>query len=176
MTTFAVSKFINEYKKVVFYSVVLEGSEDDRSLFEGFIFQQRGQNEVRLDHILSWMKEIGERYGAQERFFRREMVATALPPPSGISRKLGFIDDGLASANALRLYCHRLNEHVVVLFGGDVKTAAIAQECARVKRHFQLANHLAKAIDASFAAGDLKWKEDGQDILYKEDFKLKLRT
>lgn len=171
MSNFASIKFIKEYAKVVFYSVVINGEEDGESLFEAFVNQHTGSEPAKLNHILAWIKLIGDRYGAKESYFRHEMAAEGLPP-SGIDREPTYIEEDQNTSNNLRLYCHRLNDHVVILFGGAIKTTDKAQECPQVKDHFKLANILSRLIDQSFVEDDIEWDDDDRDILYNEDFKI----
>lgn len=171
MSSFVSIKFIKEYERVVFYSVVVNGEEDKESLFELFISQHTVSESAKLNHILAWIRVLGNKYGAKDRYFRHEMAAEGLPP-NGIHREPTYIEEDQNVSNNLRLYCHRLSDHVVVLFGGDVKTATKAQDCPLVKHHFNLANTLSRLIDKSFADGDLEWDDDYRDILYDENFKI----
>lgn len=149
-------KHIADYKKVCYYSVVLdqdnEPIEEASSLFENFVEKQTLSNPIKLNHILSWLAEIGDRYGAQDNYFRNEQYqgeAVGLPP-KGMGRPPVYTEDGDTAANNLRLYCHRLNAKVVFLFNGALKTEATAQECPNVKPHFLLANQLTKILDQAF--------------------------
>lgn len=169
MSNFVSIKFIKAYREVVYYSVVMNGEENEESLFEAFIKKYEGIEGTKLNHILSWVREIGDVYGAQADLFRWENNAEALPPP-GIDRAPCYIENERETSNALRLYCHRLNEHVVVLFGGAVKTANAVQDCANVRMPFTLANKLSKLIDKSILEGEIEWEDDRRDILYEEEY------
>lgn len=171
MPNFVSIKFIEEYREVVYYSVVVNGEEHEQSLFEAFLQKYGNEEKTKLNHILSWIREIGNVHGAQPNFFREENHAEALPP-YGIHRNPSYIENDIESANPLRLYCHRLNAHVVVLFGGGVKTANAAQDCANVRMPFILANKLSKLIDKSIQEREIEWDEDGKDISYEEEYKL----
>ena len=171
MSSFASIKFIKEYEKVVFYSVVINGEENEESLFETFIKKYTTSEPAKLNHILAWIRLIGNRYGAKASYFRHEMAAEGLPP-RGIDREPTYIEEDQNTSNNLRLYCHRLNDCVVILYGGAIKTADKAQDCPQVKGHFNLANILSRLIDQSFADDDIEWSDDYQDILYNEDFKI----
>ncbi|MDR3010860.1 MAG: hypothetical protein LBV59_23235 [Sphingobacterium sp.] len=83
-----------------------------------------------------------------------------------------YIEEDQTTSNNLRLYCHRLNDHVVILYGGAIKTAGKAQDCPQVKEHFNLANILSRLIDQGFVDDDIEWNDDDRDILYNEDFKI----
>lgn len=172
MNTFAHIKPIAQYAKVSYYSVCID--DNDSSLFEEFIKKQTIENQNKLDHILSWLKEIGNNYGAQTYYFRPEgeTADTSALPPKGIDRKPQYTEHGKKKANTLRLYCLRANESVVFLFNGDIKTDNIAQNCPNVKPHFKLANILTKAIDEAFRDGDIAWNENCTEISYNEDFKI----
>lgn len=172
MNTFAHIKPIARYKKVSYYSVSLD--DNDTSLFEGFIKKHTTENKNKLDHILNWLKEIGNNYGARIYYFRPEgeTADTSALPPKGIDRKPQYTEHGKKKSNSLRLYCLRANESVVFLFSGDIKTKNKAQNCPNVKSHFKLANKLTKAIDNAFIGGDIKWNENCDEIIYNEDLKI----
>lgn len=171
MSNFASIKFIQEYNKVLYYSVVLNGDEDQQSVFEAFVHTYGGIERDKLNHILSWVREIGDVHGAQSHLFRAENNAEALPP-QGVKREPCYIENDIATANPLRLYCHRLNEHIVILFGGGVKTADAVQNCTNVRMPFILANKLSIEIDKSIRAGEIKIEDDQMDILYDTEYRL----
>lgn len=171
MTNFASIKFIRAYENVVYYSIVIDGDEHEKSIFELFVEEFTDKEKKKLNHILSWLKEIGTKYGAQLDFFRDERHAVAIPP-YGKNRKPCFIMDNTASPNPMRLYCHRLNSKVVLLFNGGIKTTVKAQDCPNVGRPFNLANRLALAIDTALRTNEIEWSEDQDDILFEEDYKL----
>jgi len=171
MNTFAVLKPIAQYKKVSYYSVCVN---DETSLFEDFISTHTVKNKNKLNHIVKWLQLIGDKYGAQDQYFRPEgeTADTTALPPTGIRRKPQFTEDGKKRANNLRLYCLRANTNVVILFSGDIKTTRKAQDCPNVKKHFRFANQLTKALDTAFIEKDILWNEDCTDIDYKEDLKI----
>ncbi|TXD83198.1 hypothetical protein ESY86_13480 [Subsaximicrobium wynnwilliamsii] len=172
MNNFAHIKPIAQYKKVGYYSMCI--NDNELSLFEEFIKQHTKTNEKKLDHILNWLKVIGNKYGAQTHHFRPEgetADASALPP-KGVDRKPQYTAYGKKKANNLRLYCLRANEHIVFLFSGDIKTTNKAQHCPNVKNHFKLANQITKAIDNAFIDKDIVWNADFTQIECNEDFKI----
>lgn len=174
MNTFAHIKPIARYKKVAYYSVCM--NEDVISVFEHFITCHENTEREKLNHVLAWIKQIGDKYGAQAHFFRPEAESAdaAALPPKGKDRKPQYTEFGKAKANDLRLYCLRANEKVVFLFGGAIKTKQKAQECPNVKSHFKLANQLTKAIDNAFKEKEIKWIEGVSLIDVEDDFKLNL--
>lgn len=58
------------------------------------------------------------------------------------------------------------------LFNGDIKTTHYAQDCSNVKKHFDLANKLTKAIDLAFVENEIVWNDDLTLINCSTDFKL----
>jgi hypothetical protein len=172
VNTFAHIKPIVQYDKVSYYSICIENNES--SLFEDFIVHQTVHNKDKLNHLLEWIKIIGNKYGAQPNLFRPEgetADASALPP-KGIERKPHYTEFGKKKANNIRLYCLRASEHVVFLFSGDIKTTKMAQDCPNVKKHFKLANQLTKIIDNAFANKDIIWNDDYTAIYCEDVFKL----
>lgn len=168
-------KHIQDFEKVKIYSVCIDDEdvpiEDTASLFEDFIDTHEIKNKEKLNHILSWLREIGNKYGALDFYFRNEQnqgEAMGLPPRKA-SIEPCYTEDGEITPNPLRLYCHRLNESVVILFNGDVKTAETAQTCPQVKPHFELANKLTVEIDNAFKEGEIVWIDDNTDIDYPDD-------
>lgn len=174
MNNIATIKFIASYKKVVYYSVCFD-EDEGVSLFELFIKKHTIYNIEKLNHILSWIKVIGEKIGAHEEYFRNEAKDsdTSGLPPVGKDRNPTYIEDGENTPNNLRLYCFRLNNHVVFLYNGDIKTSAIAQDCDNVRPHFELANRLTRIIDDQLNAG-IQWNADFTDIQFEEGFELNL--
>lgn len=167
-------KHIVDYQKVCYYSVVLDQDDEPietaHSLFEHFVKKQTEANPEKLNHILSWLEEIGNNYGAQDNYFRDEQYqgeAMGLPPYA-MGRPPVYTEDGETAPNNLRLYCHRLNPNVVILFNGAIKTEAKAQECPNVKTHFLLANQLTNIIDQAFQEKDILWIDADTDIEYDD--------
>ena len=150
MNNFAHIKPLFRYANVAYYSVSLAGNE--KTIYQEFVEKHTVENKDKLYHIQKWIQLIGDKYGAENRFFRNEAKdadASALPPV-GKDRKPYYVEYGKKKANNLRLYCLKANKHVVFLFSGDIKTSKKAQDCPNVKHHFKLANALTKAIDNAF--------------------------
>jgi len=128
---------VQVFSKVTYYSVLKEGEEDD--MFLQFLHRIAENEELTKDLQLLkiWLKLIGDKYGAREQYFRHEQAAHALPPPFRFTE----------TESNLRLYCMRVSENTVILFSGDVKTSATAQQCPNVKPHFDEALRLTKKID-----------------------------
>lgn len=130
-----------------FYSVLVEGH--DTAEFIDFLDRMRKSHPTQLGELLQIIREIGNVYGAETRFFRPERDASALPPPR--FQYVGDDDEDPDNQYGLRLYCLRLNDTVVILFNGDLKTAKTAQECLNCKRHFEFANRVTRRIDEGIA-------------------------
>lgn len=168
---------VGRYKKVSYYSVGVNGC---MSLYKQFISKHEVENQGKLNHILAWIQKIGDKVGAYEHYFRNEAKtgdARALPP-KGKDREPKYIecrsdeDPGEVKPNDLRLYCMRLNKHVVFLFNGDIKTANDPEECDNVKNHFKMANRLAKLMDEALRNRDIRWVNDHTEIEVDDDFVL----
>lgn len=81
--------------------------DNETSLFEEFVAHHTIANKEKLNHILDWLKAIGNKYGAQAHLFRPEgetADASALPP-KGKERKPHYTESGKIKANNIRLYC-----------------------------------------------------------------------
>lgn len=140
------------FNKVTYYTVKFE--DEDDPLFQKFIKKHQGETYgAHLAIIRRWLTNLGNLYGADERYFRREAFrggdARALPPPA---QELNIEDKNCS----LRLYCMRLSERAVVLFNGGEKTAQTAQECDNVRSHFLLANKLSRVIDQAIQNGEIQ--------------------
>tara|TARA_R110002126_G_scaffold55819_6_gene149683 strand:+ start:577 stop:1101 length:525 start_codon:yes stop_codon:yes gene_type:complete len=170
VNNFARIKPLFKLKTVAYYSVCLE--DNDVTLYQEFVEKHTLENKNKLYHIQKWLQLIGEKYGAQNRFFRNEAknADTSALPPIGKDRKPYYVEYGKKKANNLRLYCLKANPNVVFLFSGDIKTTQKAQDCPNVRKHFNLANILTKAIDNAFREGDIIWNEDCTLIKCDEDF------
>ena len=172
MDRFALIKPLFKYSNVAYYSVSLE--EDEKTIYDEFVEKHTIVNKDKLYHILKWLKEIGEKYGAQDRFFRNEakFADTTALPPKGIKKEPTYVEFGKPKANDLRLYTFKLNPKVVFLFSGDIKTKQKAQDCQNVKSHFLLANHLTKAIENALKEKEVFWIKNFTEIDCIDDFKL----
>ena len=161
------------FEKVTYYSVRNQDTDEDETEFHDFLqrMSQKPELEDELGNLFIWIEEIGRKYGAKKRYFRHEGKGgetSALPPPKGemVARNI--------DAGYLRLYCLVANEHVVILFNGDVKTAATPQECPNLRSHFLNANAFAKKIDQCFRNKEITWNTDQTDIEFDSDLEIEL--
>lgn len=175
MNNFAEIIFVQEYRKVTYYSVAIN---DEDALYDQFIEQHTKKNREKLNHILAWLEKIGDKIGAYEHYFRNEAQtgdARALPP-KGKDRDPVYIEYSEATKNIqntpndLRLYCFRASESVVFLFNGDIKTKQYPQDCDNVRQHFKTANQLTKLLDQAIINRDIQWNDDWTDIIVDDDF------
>jgi hypothetical protein len=160
-----------QFRKVRYYSVHFEKSEVN----ELFDFLNRIEDieelENDLSNLLVWLEEIGENYGARNRFFRNESLIAdvkALPPP----RKQMIAKEIVV--NDLRLYCMVLNENVVFLFNGGLKTTDKAQDCPNIGIYFKQANQLAVRIEQLFKDGEIIWNKNYTDIYFDENLEIEI--
>ncbi|MEG9327030.1 hypothetical protein V6B16_03710 [Salinimicrobium catena] len=173
MNKFAQIKPIAKYAKVSYFSIVLE-ENDPKSLFEEFVEKHTQTEKKKLNHILEWIKQIGDKYGAQLYHFRPEAEfadASALPP-KGKNREPAYIEKGKKTNNMLRLYTFRVNESVVFLFNGAVKTTQYAQDCPNVGSYFHQANQLTAALQKALEEKVIRWNKDFTQIDYDSDFEI----
>lgn len=175
MNTFAHLERLADFqcRKVKYFSVCFEEAEVNE--FFDFLNRMEEVEEmtVELSNLLVWLEEIGEHYGAQKRFFRNEAWITdaqALPPPSKQMRLREL------EVNDLRLYCLVLNENVVILFNGGIKTKTVikAQDCPNVGGYFKQANRLAAKIHQLMICGEVQWNRDHTDIIYDDNLEIEL--
>jgi len=168
--------YVTDYDKVIYYSIeIIESQEYEVTspshLFEEFIAENK-ENKKKLQHILDWIEEIGDKYGAKQQFFRREKMASALPPDTQLPLEPYYYEEGKKKGNNLRLYCIPINEHVVILLNGGIKSTRKAQDCPNVSSSFELANRLAKAIAKSLKNNDIEWSDEDLDILYDDNLEI----
>jgi len=161
-----------QFRKVKFYSI----HSEDKEVNEFYDFLNRmeviGEIAGDLSNLLVWMEEIGENYGAiKSRFFRNESIfadVQALPPPNRQMELNEIIVEDL------RLYCMVLNEHVVVLFNGGIKTTKKAQDCPNVSRYIKQANQAAEKIDELIRAREICWNSSQTDIIFNKNLVFEL--
>ena len=146
------------FRKVAYYTIRYENdqlSETDKFLEK---FSTIELHKEKLNKLIVFIESMGDEYGAKQEFFRHEAAADALPPPYGSVKRYGFLE---FIEYDLRLYCCRLSDSVVVLYGGGQKTTAKAQDCPNVAPHFRLAHRATEAINE-------KIREKSFNILNRE--------
>jgi hypothetical protein len=144
MNKFATLKHIGSFKKVCFFSILLEGSS--QTIYEEFYDKFKSEESLKEDIklIITQLNQIGLR-GAFTKYFRPEGSAEALPH---------FITS--LHKPKLRLYCVRLSDEVVVLLSGGIKTSQKAQDCPNVSNHFRIANKISKQLTKAISVGEIE--------------------
>ena len=175
MNTFAHLERLAEFqcRKVKYFSVCFEEAEVNE--FFDFLNRMEEMEAMKdeLSNLLVWLEKIGEHYGAREQFFRNEACGAdvkALPPP----RRQMLLRE--LEVNDLRLYCLVLNENVVILFNGGIKSKTVikAQDCPNVGGYFKQANRLAAKIHQLMICGEVQWNRDHTDIIYNDNLEIEL--
>lgn len=113
------------YQNATIYTIHEEGarfSETD-NFFKRFKDDPKRITDIQI--IKGWVTRIGEK-GALERYFKPEGKALAIPVPPPKSD--------------LRLYCYRVNDNILILGNGGLKTSKKVKNSPDVIPHFQLMN------------------------------------
>lgn len=170
MNIFASIEFIQQFtfKKVKYYTIRFENKEYTE--FEDFLNRMVNEKKYTDDfqNLFLWLQNIGDLYGAQEKFFRPEQNAQALPPPAQMQKLMSVgVED-------LRLYCLRLNNSVVLLFNGGIKTKQLAQDCPNVSSCFRTANQLVIKINQLFQEKEIRWNNDYSDIIFNKELRIEI--
>lgn len=153
-------------KKVSYYSVKLEG----KLCSEFKDFENRMSNakdSVELSEIKYYLNNIGNILGANDKQFRDEDSAEALPPPYH-----KFIETDEINNYGLRLYCIRLSPSIVVLLNGARKTALKSRLCDNCRPHFDKANSISKKITEAILEKNIEIDEENKKLKIEDDFEL----
>lgn len=160
------------FKKLEVYSLRLEGEQE--SIFSKFRNNHLKQHRNKLIHLNSCIKQMGDT-GADLRFFRGEQAGSELLalPKKNYTIEPVYLESGKATKNMLRVYCHRLNERVLILFSGGLKTTNDPLQCPNVRLPFLKGNAFCKAIDAAIGE-DIFWNDDYSDIDCDDNFEISI--
>ena len=146
MNTFVLEIWDDESAKVTFHTVRWEDAElsETDKFIEKYINDPT--HKESLQELIQLITEvIGNKYGAKQAFFnRQENKAVALPP------KGTFAEVKIQSNFPFRLYCYRINENIVILFNGGLKTAQKVENCPDLSMKFIEAQSFVKAIEEGF--------------------------
>lgn len=149
---------ISIYKRftaVTFYTI---RCEDKQSSADDFFTRMSQEKELinQVQIIAAWMKRVGNSYdGLTYDMLREEDKSFAIPP------KRVRMKDG--SRVELRLYCHWINERIVILFNGGKKTHNKALLCPNVRSYFLQAQSWSKQLNNSGI------EHDGYEIINQSD-------
>lgn len=144
MKTFVLEIWEDSFTLVTYYTVRWdEAAESETEKF----FRRFMADSVHREHfneIVELLKDLGERKGAKTKYFSRHAdEASELPPKlttevNGI--EINYFD------NLLRLFCTRINDNIVVLFNGGVKSSQATQDSPDLVAKFRDAKFFAKKI------------------------------
>ena len=144
MKNFVLEIFDDEFALVTYYTVRWDEAKENET--NKFILRFSNSKSYRpfYQQIAALLADMGTRKGARKYYFsRHEDAASALPPRGSFDVNGIEID---FYENPLRLYCTRLNDKIVVLFNGGLKTAQTAQASEDLARKFREAQHFARTI------------------------------
>ena len=136
-------ELVEEYDKVNFYSILMDGKEltELESFFEKFPIGCEYDEDI--DVIIAWMDKIAET-GALERYFR---------PEGRYGDGVGVIP--IDVGNKVRLYCLRLSDKILVFGNGGVKDTAKWQESEELAPYVKLLFDTSRFISSRLSDGSL---------------------
>jgi hypothetical protein len=141
---FALEIWEDTFSLVTYYTV--RWDSDELSETDKFINQYQN-DKYRFEHfteVFLLLEEMGERKGAKKEYFRRHAdEASELPPkyPMEIEgEEIRF------NENEFRLFCTRINENIVILFNGGVKSSQATQDSPDLASKFRESKNFAKKI------------------------------
>lgn len=142
------------------YSVLIE--DDDVSLFEHFLQEQRSNHSRELENIVSRLIIIGEHTGARSSFFKHHE---------------GNPGDGLVALydtpdKRLRLYAIRYGVDIVVLGGGGIKVVRALQEDSKLRHENYLLRKIAKGLNESIQNRSIIFSEDRLEFEGELEFEI----
>ncbi len=142
--TFVLEIWEDTFRLVTYYTVrwdEAEVSETDK-FFRRFMADTTHRE--HFNEIVALLKDFGERKGARQRYFSRYAdEASELPP------KLKMEVNGIEiryQDNQIRLFCTRINDNIVILFNGGIKSSQATQDSPDLVSNFRDAKFFAKKI------------------------------
>lgn len=128
---FEIKKYLS-FEKTQFYTIEEVGKGINET--DEFFIRFKDDPDYRKDieTIKYWVQKLGSEYGALERYFRPEKKGHAIPIPPPKSN--------------LRLYCYRINDQIVILGNGGIKSSQKVQDSPDAIPHFEIVNTLAFVI------------------------------
>jgi hypothetical protein len=160
MNSFELMIFDSLGKKCTLYSVRWQDSELNETDKFFLRLQENEKLNKPLTDLALLLEYISDEKGALDDFFRFENQAQALPS----NRALSEIE--IKTKNfPLRLYCLKLTDSLLILFGGGEKTADTAQE-GKTSMAFHEANLFAKRILKALQEEDIYITDDKRELRY----------
>ncbi len=142
------------FSKVTYYSLKFEGEKQTE--LEKFYERYQEKYSESVYYLKFWIAQIGEKFGANTRYFRPEDNAFALPPPS---KELQYIDFGTSKKDmSLRLYCIVLSPEIVILVDGGIKESDATRDSPTCWEAFMFTSNIASQIKQMIALGNLHIK------------------
>jgi hypothetical protein len=139
--------------KAGIYTIVI--NDDDNSLFDNFIQENKPLFSNEVDNILSKIETIGHVTGAREHLFKLNE---------------GTVGDGICALydnpdKKIRLYCIKYGSATIILGGGGYKNVRTLQEDPKLKYENYLLRKISKLITQSIKDGDIKWSDNGVRLI-----------
>lgn len=162
MKIFVLEIWEDTFSLVTYYTVRWDEAKESET--EKFFrrFMSDMTHREHFNEIVALLKDLGTRKGAKKRYFERYAdEASELPPKQKIEV------DGIEInyfENVLRLFCTRINDNVVVLFNGGVKSSQATQDSPDLASKLREAKYFAKKI----------WAEIHDDMIIVDEARQRL--
>ncbi|WP_117881950.1 hypothetical protein [Aureibaculum luteum] len=155
-----------DFTKVRYYT--LKFIDEEKTEYQKFIDEYKEEYLYCINFLKLWIAQIGEKFGADDQYFRPEDNASALPPPTKTIRKLDY---SLDKKNlSLRLYCIVLSMDVVILVSGGIKESDAARDSPTCFEKLMFAQSISSQFHFSKKRGE--WNLKGKDIKTEKNFRL----
>lgn len=161
MNTFVLEIWDDESDKVTFHTVRWENAELSET--DKFVVKYANDSTYQADFqkLMQLVVEvIGNTHGAKISYFNRQENRAVALPPKGTLTELSI---GLDFP--FRLYCYRINESIVILFNGGLKTSQKVTDSSDLSMKFQEAQIFVKAIEEGFKHQFIKIDEQKRCIV-----------
>lgn len=152
MNSFVVEIWEDSFQLVTYYTVRWDEAEESETdkFFRRFLAADAPHKES-FNEILALLEDMGQRKSAKTIYFSRLVdEASELPPKQNI--KVNGIEINYRG-NSLRLFCTRINDHIVVLFNGGEKSSQATQDSPDLAAKFRDAKDFARKIWAEIHDG-----------------------
>lgn len=144
-----------DFTKVRYYT--LKFGDEKKNELEKFYDTYQDEYSKSVYYIKMWIAQIGEKFGAQPRYFRPEDNAEALPPPT---KELRCLNIELEKDNMnLRLYCIVLSPKVVILVNGGIKESDATRDSPSCWEQYKFTSNISSQIQRMIKLGHLTIKD-----------------
>lgn len=137
-----------DFDKTHFYTIHEDGAGFNETDAFFLRFKDDPAYQKDIETIKYWIEKIGKEFGSRERYFRPEKKAYAIPIPPPKSN--------------LRLYCCRINDQVVILGNGGIKSSQTVQKSPDAFPHFEVMNTVAFVTQMKLKKQE--WSVSGKNI------------